>query len=70
MSDLRVQYLTDDEGNRTAALVNIDDWNAILQVYAETHFLEESIRRGFQDVDDVRNGKKEAVSLEDFLNEL
>ncbi|MEN0046888.1 MAG: hypothetical protein AAF806_07525 [Bacteroidota bacterium] len=65
-----IQYLTDDTGSKTAALIPIQEWEKIWSVYEFYIEIEQSIRRGFQDVKDIKAGKKKAKSISTFLDEL
>ncbi len=70
MGDLRVQYVTNEAGEKTAALVPIEDWQKIFSFYREHAFLKASIERGFADVQAIKEGKQKAQSLMSFLDEL
>lgn len=65
-----VQYLTDENGERTAALIPIEIWKEYERIIDQYVALEESIRRGMQDMRDIKSGIKTAQPVEDFLNEL
>lgn len=69
MGDVRVQYVTDEAGEKTAALVPIEDWQKVMKIYQE-FALAESIKAGFADIADVQSGKKEALTLEDLFDAL
>lgn len=65
-----IQYLTDETGSKTAALIPIREWEKIWSVYKFHIEIEHSIKQGFQDVKDIKTGKKEAKSISTFLDEL
>ena len=69
MGDLRVQYVTNEAGEKPAALVPIEDWQEVLRIYQE-FVLGESIKAGFADIADVQAGKKEALTLEKLFDAL
>ncbi|MEM8528742.1 MAG: hypothetical protein AAF806_17725 [Bacteroidota bacterium] len=65
-----IQYLTDEQGSKTAALVPIEEWEKIFAFYEYYAEIGESIKRGFQDVKAIKSGKKQAKSISTFLHEL
>ena len=69
MGELKIQYVTDVEGQKTAVVVNIEDWRKVMKVYEEAE-LARSIRAGFADVAAVKAGKKKAITLGDLFDEL
>lgn len=69
MGELNIQYLTDPEGHKKAVVVAIEDWRKVMRVYEEAE-LARSIKAGFADVAAVKAGKQEALTLEDFFDEL
>ena len=69
---LDIQYVTDNEGNKTAVLISIEDWELISKEIAELlqyQSLRNSLTTAFTEVEDLRKESSEQVSLTDFLNE-
>ena len=70
--NLDIQYVTDNEGNKTAVLISIEDWELISKEIAELlqyQSLRNSLTTAFTEVEDLRKESSEQVSLTDFLNE-
>lgn len=69
-SKLSIQYLTDEEGQKTAAVIPIDEWLEYAKFVEQYTSIKNSIRRGLQEVQEIKSGKVVPQSVEDFLNEL
>jgi hypothetical protein len=67
---LSIQYLTDEEGKKTAAVIPIDEWREYAKFIEQYTSIKDSIRRGLQEVKDIKSGKTIPQSVDDFLNEL
>eukprot|EP01024_Parvocaulis_polyphysoides_P066361 TRINITY_DN77901_c0_g1_i1.p2 TRINITY_DN77901_c0_g1~~TRINITY_DN77901_c0_g1_i1.p2 ORF type:complete len:127 (-),score=10.55 TRINITY_DN77901_c0_g1_i1:44-400(-) len=70
--NLDIQYVTDNEGNKTAVLISIEDWELISTKIAELlqyHSLRNSLTTAFTEVEDLRKESSTQISLTDFLNE-
>ncbi|MEM8529132.1 MAG: hypothetical protein AAGG68_31160 [Bacteroidota bacterium] len=65
-----IQYLTNEQGSKTAALVPIKEWEKIIAFYEYYTEIGDSIKRGFQDVKAIKSGKKQTKSISTFLDEL
>lgn len=69
-SKLSIQYLTDEKGQKTAAVIPIDEWLEYSKFVEQYTSIKNSIQRGFQDVQDIKAGKIVPQSVEDFLDKL
>ena len=61
-----IQYLVDERGNKTAALIPIADWERYYDILRQHLELEASIKRGFEDVRRMKNGEQSITSAKDF----
>lgn len=74
---LHLQYISDDEGNPSAVIIPINEWNNIVkQINVETEDEEptkkqilKGIKDGLREVKLIRSGKRKQKSLKVFLNE-
>ena len=64
-----VQYLTDDQGTKTAVVVPIQTWNDLLPIFRQYSDLKDSIRRGLNDVE-MRERNDTEETIQSFLDEL
>lgn len=67
-----VQYLTNEQGIKTAVQIPYNDWNKLISEYSklkELFSLKNELRLGFMDLIEVENGKSEEVTLSEFLDE-
>lgn len=65
-----VQYLTDDTGKRTAVLVAIEEWEAIikqLEMLSQQAEMRRRLTTAFQDVYAAQAGEKKLMTLDEFL---
>lgn len=65
-----IQYLTDNTGKRTAVLVGIEEWEALIKQLEMLSQQEEMRRRltlAFQDVRAAQAGEKQLMTLDEFL---
>jgi hypothetical protein len=67
---LSIQYITDEDGQKTAAVIPIDEWLEYSKFVEQYTSIKNSIRRGLQEVQDIKSGKIIPQSVEDFLDEL
>ncbi|MEM8529171.1 MAG: hypothetical protein AAGG68_31355, partial [Bacteroidota bacterium] len=65
-----VQYLMDEKGDRTAALVPIEQWEKLLEFYESYSEIGDSIKRGFKDVRAIKSGQQIPKSISTFLDDL
>ena len=71
--NLNIQYLTDQNGGKTAVLIPMRAWMEIsqkLEEYKEIMKIKTSLSTAFQEVVDIEKGKIEGISPEEFLEEL
>lgn len=68
--DITIQYLTDENGQKTAAVIPIEEWLEYSKFMEEYITIKNSIQRGLSEVDDIKSGKTIPQSVESFLNEL
>lgn len=69
-SKLSIQFLTDENGQKTAAVIPIEEWLEYSQFMNQYLAVKDSIKRGLQDVNDIKSGKITPQSIESFLDEL
>ncbi len=72
MNQAAIQYVTDADGNKQAVLISIAEWQKIQQELAEwrTYLsLKTSLKKAFQEVEDMKQGKAPRLTLKAFLNE-
>lgn len=65
-----IQYLTDEQGERTAVVVDIKAWNDLqleLKILRQQNDLKTSLSTALQEVQDWKQGKKQLRTLEQFL---
>jgi len=65
-----IKYLINESGERTAVVIDIQDWQILqkeLERLVEQEEIKGQISRGLEDVKMWKNGEKELTSLEDFL---
>lgn len=67
-----IQYVTGTDGNKQAVLISIAEWQIIQQELEEWRAylaLKTSLKKAFQEVEDIKQGKAPRVTLKAFLNE-
>ncbi len=62
MITIHEEYLTDAKGNRTSAVVPINEWNEILESLEELDDIEA--------FDDAQKEKGDAIPFDDFLSQI
>ena len=70
--DLKISYVTDDNGQPTAVQISYEDWQEIskqLSVFKEYIALKEELTTSFEEVKSLKKDQSKRVSLNDFLNE-
>ncbi|MEN0004164.1 MAG: hypothetical protein AAF798_08475 [Bacteroidota bacterium] len=74
MDAVNLKYLTDENGERTAVVIQMSDWLAIqeeLSLVRQQESIKQQLISGFADVKLYKSGAKELMTLEDCLkNEL
>ena len=70
---MKLHYLMDDLGRRTAVQISIQDWLAYQQEHVRLQQrtkLKKELTNAFKEIDDVRKGRRKALTMADVLNEL
>ncbi len=71
---INIQYLTDQEGNKTAVLIPIADWleisTAMEDFFGAYQTMNDNLATAFSEVEAMKKGEKDKVHLSDFLDEL
>lgn len=67
---LLIQYLTDENGKHTAAVIPIADWKEIEQVYRDRIKVKASLHRAFLELKDIKTGKASARPVQELLDEM
>lgn len=68
---MSLQYLQDNDGNTTAVVVPIEEWNRFTEKYKDLEQLPKWQKNMIdQRVDFVKNHPEELLPLEDFIKEL
>lgn len=65
-----VQYIIDHLGNRTAALVPIEEWERLLSFYQQHDEVKASLQRSATEVKRIKAGELEPLDIEELLDEL
>lgn len=67
-----IQYVTDTDGNKQAVLISIVEWQKIQQELEEWRAyrsLKKSLKKAFQEVEEIKKGSVPRVTLKEFLSE-
>jgi hypothetical protein len=68
---MSLQYLQDNNGNTTAVVVPIDEWNRFTEKYKDLEELPQWQKNIIDHrLDSIKNHPEELVPLEDFMKEL
>ncbi len=68
-----LQYLMNADGEKTAVVISIEDWNNISPYIDEILNLNKigaSIKQGMKEAKMIERGELEEVTLSNFINEL
>ena len=69
-----IQYLIDDQGNKTSVVLSIEDWRNLSSSLSEVQALEgivQSVKEGLAEAKRMEGGQASRTqTTEDFLNEL
>ncbi len=71
--ELNVQYVTNKKGTATAVQLPIKDWQLLMDDYTKAKQyakLKKDLTEAVLEIAEIKAGKKKAVTLKDFLNEL
>lgn len=67
-----LQYISDRNGETKAVVIPIKEWLAFKKEYNKLQQiakLKTSLKNAFREFEEIRNGKKKAVTISEFLNE-
>jgi hypothetical protein len=67
-----VQYLTNEQGVKTAVQIPFKEWNILLKDYAKLQqfvALKKEMKQGFLDLINIEKGKLKEITLSAFLDE-
>lgn len=68
---MNLQYLKDNNGNTTAVVIPIEEWNKFTEKYSDLEELPQWQKNIIdQRLDGIKNHPDELVSLESFMKEL
>lgn len=70
--NLHIQYLTDEEGIKTAVQIPFKEWLQLMKEYdylKQYATFKQGLTDAFQEVRDIESGNTSFVTLEEFLNE-
>ncbi|TAE49419.1 MAG: hypothetical protein EAY69_02940 [Cytophagales bacterium] len=66
-----LQFLTNNKGEKVAVQIPIAEWDALnqkLKHFEQFEQLKEGFESAFREWEQIKQGKKEIVTLKDFLN--
>ncbi|TAH29053.1 MAG: hypothetical protein EAZ06_08075 [Cytophagales bacterium] len=66
-----LQFLTNNKGEKVAVQIPIAEWDALnqkLKHLEQFEQLKEGFKSAFREWEQIKQGKKEIVTLKDFLN--
>jgi len=72
MRDLKIQYVTDSDGNKKAVMIPIEEWERLGKHFEELMqylLLKSQLKEAYSEVKEIKKGNKSKISLNDFLNE-
>ncbi|MEM1324940.1 MAG: hypothetical protein AAGI23_03245 [Bacteroidota bacterium] len=64
---LSIQYLTNTDGQKTAVVIPIDQWLEYAEYLEQYMTIKQSIKKGLEEVAEIKAGKVIPQSVEDFL---
>ena len=73
---MRLQYLTDNRGNRNAVVLSINDWNRVQSDIDELKKLRNKklflikLQEAVMEMNLISEGKQTSRNLQDLINEL
>lgn len=68
-----VKYITDENGERTAAIIPIDKWNLLkldVEKSKELIKLKESLEKGFDEAKKMISGELPKINFDQLIEEL
>ena len=69
----QVNYVTDNSGKPLFVQLPIQEWTSFIEAYQRLVTLlqfKERLKNAFREIRQIQKGKKQATTLNDFLNEL
>jgi hypothetical protein len=66
---MNVQFVTNSKGKVTAIQLPLKEWKEVEQKL-QAFNISESVKTGYQEMQQIENGQLKAKSLDQFLNEL
>jgi hypothetical protein len=70
IDQLSIQYLTNTDGQKTAVVIPIDQWLECAEYLEQYLSIKQSIKKGLEEVTEIKAGKIVPQSVEDFLDKL
>lgn len=73
---MNLQYITNNQGQKNGVLLSLSDWNEIQKDLEELKILRDKktffsdLKEAFNEVKLIKEGKREANSFNDMLDEL
>jgi hypothetical protein len=72
MHNVKIQYVTDEEGNKKAVMIPIEEWKKVEKQFLElTEYasLDSDLRAAFMEVQEMMKGNKKGQTFKEFLDE-
>jgi hypothetical protein len=72
MHNVKIQYVTDEEGNKKAVMIPIEEWKKVEKQFLElTEYasLDSDLRAAFLEVQEMMKGNKKGQTFKEFLDE-
>ena len=68
-----IQYITDDGGSKTGVLISLKKWESQqkeLEKYRAIEVFRKELLESYKELNAIRKGKKQAVTLKQFLHDV
>jgi hypothetical protein len=72
MHNVKIQYVTDEEGNKKAVMIPIEEWKKVEKQFLELieyASLDSDLRAAFMEIQEMIKGTKKGQTLKEFLDE-
>jgi hypothetical protein len=72
MHNVKIQYVTDEEGNKKAVMIPIEEWKKVEKQFLELTeyaYLDSNLRAAFMEVQEMMKGNKKGQTFKEFLDE-
>ena len=72
MHNVKIQYVTDENGNKKAVMIPIEEWKKVEKQFLELiecASFDSDIKAAFKEVGEIIKGNKKGQTLKDFLDE-